>query len=204
MKTYYRRRLPHYQPPHATYFITFRLDGSLPVEVIKRLKQEREAYERTLLEKYGPKEVKERLGQSRKLYFGKFDALLDRATKGNRWLADPRVADLVAEALHHRDGREYDLLAYCIMSNHVHMLITDKRRSASLYKVLQKLKSFTAVAANKLLRRSGAFWLHESYDHVVRDGAEAERIQRYILNNPVKAGLVADWQAWKWSYRKNE
>jgi REP element-mobilizing transposase RayT len=202
MKTYYRRRLPHYQPPHATYFITLRLEGSLPVEVIKRLKQEREAYEKELLKKHGPKEVKDRLRRSQKFYFGKFDALLDGTTKGNRWLADPRVADLVAEALHHRDGQEYDLLAYCIMSNHVHLLISELRSGASLYKVLQKLKSFTAVAANKLLGRSGAFWLHESYDHVVRDGAEAERIQRYILNNPVKAGLVSDWKAWKWTYGK--
>ena len=41
---------------------------------------------------------------------------------------------------------------------------------------------------------SGAFWQHESYDHVVRDEQELIRIVRYILNNPVKAGLVANWQ----------
>jgi putative transposase len=90
------------------------------------------------------------------------------------------------------------------MPNHVHLVIADnvKRSDASLYRILQQLKSYTAVQANKLLNRGGAFWQHESYDHVVRDGEELERIVRYVLNNPVKAGLVEDWQNWNWSYCK--
>lgn len=112
MKTYYRRHLPHIQPPHATFFVTFRLAGSLPAHVIAMLKQKRKEFERKLSQKYGPKEIKERLAKSRKLYFGKFDSLLDRATEGNRWLANPKVADLVAESISYRDGKEYDLIAY--------------------------------------------------------------------------------------------
>lgn len=38
-------------------------------------------------------------------------------------MADPSVADLVAEAIQFRDGKEYDLYAYCIMPNHVHLVI---------------------------------------------------------------------------------
>ncbi len=234
MKTYYRRRLPHYQPAHGTFFVTFRLEGSLPAKAIAKLKQDRAAFEQTLSGKYGPNEVKEKLRQSRALYFGKFDALLDGTVKGNRWLADARVADLVAEALRYRDNKEYTLLAYCIMPNHVHMLISDvvmqtagdyqargstgikrqhlssisdepgtMREGAALYSVLQRLKSFTAVKANKLIGRSGAFWLHESYDHVIRDDLELGRVVRYIANNPVKAGLVSAWNSWPWTYLKD-
>lgn len=61
-------------------------------------------------------------------------------------------------------------------------------------------KGYTAVAANRLLNRSSPFWEHESYDHFVRDEAELNRIRRYILQNPVKAGLVESAEAWPWSY----
>ena len=48
------------------------------------------------------------------------------------------------------------------------------------------------------MHRSGVFWQDESYDHIVRDQAELERTIKYVLNNPVKAGLVDDWEKWKW------
>ncbi|MEW5986568.1 MAG: hypothetical protein AB1791_08050 [Chloroflexota bacterium] len=64
------------------------------------------------------------------------------------------------------------------------------------------MKGYTAGQANLLLERTGAFWQHESYDHYVRDAAELERIVAYVVNNPVKAGLVTDWQEWPWAYCK--
>jgi REP element-mobilizing transposase RayT len=72
----------------------------------------------------------------------------------------------------------------------------------SLTEILQSLKRHTARQSNLILGRSGAFWQDESYDHIVRDQAELERIIKYVLNNPVKAGLVDDWIKWKWSYCK--
>lgn len=65
---------------------------------------------------------------------------------------------------------------------------------------MQSLKGYTARKANCLLGRSGTFWQHESYDHVVRDPSEWRRIVNYVLNNPVKAGLVDTWEKWQWSY----
>jgi len=58
------------------------------------------------------------------------------------------------------------------MPNHVHMLTTVERSDASLYRILQSLKSYAARESNVLTSRSGAFWHHESFDHVVRDEAE--------------------------------
>jgi REP element-mobilizing transposase RayT len=65
---------------------------------------------------------------------------------------------------------------------------------------MKSLKGYTARQANLHLRRTGQFWEEESYDHEVRDGAEFGRIVRYILNNPVKAGLVQHWSEWPWNY----
>jgi REP element-mobilizing transposase RayT len=67
---------------------------------------------------------------------------------------------------------------------------------------MHSLKSFTAQEANKLIGRAGAFWEAESYDHVVRTRVEFHRIVAYVLNNPVKAGLVRRWQDWPWSWRR--
>ena len=69
-------------------------------------------------------------------------------------------------------------------------------------KILQDLKKYTARKCNKLLNRSGSFWQHESYDHVIRNEEELNKIVEYILNNPVKAKLVENPYDWKWSYYK--
>jgi putative transposase len=198
-KTYYRRNLPHFQPPGATYFVTFRLAGSLPHEVVARLKEQRAKAETLLLET-GRREEKGKIIDLRKRYFARFDKLLDAAGQGRRWLQNAVVAKVVSDAIHYRDGREYELLAYCIMPNHVHLVITLGRNDISLYKVLQSLKRFTAREANEILSRGGAFWQHESYDHVVRDGKELLRVIAYVVRNPEKAGLVDTWESWRWSF----
>jgi REP element-mobilizing transposase RayT len=69
--------------------------------------------------------------------------------------------------------------------------------------IMHSLKSYTANEANKLLKRSGAFWETESYDHVIRDEREYYRTIAYVLNNPVKAGLVRNWRDWPWSYKRD-
>jgi putative transposase len=199
-KVYYRRNLRHYQPPGATYFVTFRLAGSLPQDVVAHLKEERAKAERRLLETGGRDE--ERINQLRKRHFARFDKPLDTARDGPRWLQNAEVAGVVSGAIHYRDGREYELLAYCIMPNHVHLVLTLERNGISLYKVLQSLKRFTAREGNKILARAGAFWQHESYDHVVRDDKELIRVIAYVLSNPEKAGLVGQWKLWRWSYTK--
>ena len=65
-------------------------------------------------------------------------------------------------------------------------------------KIMHSLKRYTAAKANKILGRKGAFWQHESYDHVIRSQEEFDKIINYIQQNPVKAGLVKNWREWKW------
>ena len=197
---YYRRNLPHYHPANATFFVTFRLAGSLPSEAIVRLKEERVRDEESLLKIEDETVRKKKMAEQHERYFNKFDEMLDSAVNSQRWLKDERVADMVAEAMCFRDKKVYDLLAYCIMPNHVHVVFSVERSGASLYKVLQSLKAYTAGEANKMLHKNGAFWQHESYDHVVRNGKELKRIIDYVLHNPVKAALDSSREQWKWSY----
>lgn len=75
--------------------------------------------------------------------------------------------------------------------------------SIAMSAIMQSLKGRAARQANLLLGRSGDFWQHENYDHIVRDEAERQRIVTYVLNNPAKANLVQHWQDWPWSYSKH-
>jgi putative transposase len=199
-KIYYRRNLPHYHPPNSIYFVTYRLAGSLPAHLLKELKEQENLLQKQILKIQNENEKTKRFNEARKKYFAKFDELLDKIVGGPKWLADTSIAQVIADAIVFRDKKEYDLITYCVMPNHVHMVISLEEYNNSLSKILKSLKSFTARKANRILKRSGEFWTHESYDHVVKNGEELKRIVFYVMHNPVKARYVAEPKEWKWSY----
>ena len=211
------------------FFITFRLKNSLPYEVIESLREERER-EKAALHNFPKSERANQNNLVEGRYFEKWEAYLDKAEFGPRWLSQPKIADIVNEALHYRDGKVFDLHAFCIMSNHVHTVFEPLSKSGmsdcqsdiptyksgwqpdlrsdyqsdlpDLPKIMQSLKRHTARQANQFLGRGGAFWQDESYDRVIRDSDEYVRILNYVLENPVKAGLVSRWDQWQWTYCK--
>jgi putative transposase len=193
---YYQRTLPHYQPPGATLFITFRLAGSLPKEVIQHLEVEKHREELEIDRISGQKARENAAYQAQKRLFAKWDAELDAAENSPHWLAEPGIANIVCAAMHHMDNQVYTLDAYCVMPNHVHMVFTPLVKDETVHplsKILHSLKGFTARKANILLGRRGDFWQHESYDHVVRNSAELARIVEYVRMNPIRVGLPAKW-----------
>ncbi|HEX2885274.1 MAG TPA: transposase [Vineibacter terrae] len=105
---------------------------------------------------------------------------------------------LVENALLHFDDDRYKLLAWCVMPNHVHVLVECDARH-SLSNVVQSWKSFTAKAINAALRRTGRLWAPDYFDRYVRDNAHFAAIVSYIESNPVKAQLVDQAQDWRWS-----
>jgi len=109
---------------------------------------------------------------------------------GACFMRDSRIAKIVADALTHFDGTRYELFAWCVMPNHVHVVLTLADR---IDRVVQGWKSFTSKAANKLLGREGAFWHEDYFDRTVRDSRELHNTIEYVLNNPAKAGL-RDWE----------
>ncbi len=206
-KPFYERNLPHYQPPGVALFITFRLADSIPTSVQRQLRAEAEEVEAILARIVNPQERAKRTYLEQRRFFGKWDTALDTAKNGPFWLRIPEITESVVECLHYPDGNMYDLDAFCVMPNHVHVILTpllkDKDTYYSIAAIMHSIKGNSARKANPHLGRSGQFWQHENYDHVVRDEAEWKRIITYILNNPVKAGLVAQAKDWPWTYCKH-
>ena len=213
---FYERNMPHYQPHDAAYSVMMRLAGSLPAEVIEQLRKERDEYLKNLLGKISDKQRAERTRPYASQHFEKFQLLLDRQTKGPLWLKKPAIAEIVSTAMYYWDAKAYELLAYCIMPNHVHATIAIGSASSIplpkfplkgqtpyvVTNILASIKKHSAKRANKVLGRSGAFWQDETYDHVIRDEQELERAIWYVLLNPVTVGLIDDWKKWHWSYVK--
>lgn len=209
-REFYRRKLPHLHRPGATLFVTTRLSGSIPQAILRRWRAERAHRDK----ERGPESPIE----FERRWFGFFEDILDKGAYGPRWLGEDRIAQIVADSLRYRDERVYRLHAYSIMPTHTHIVFTplldfDSIREVSgssslrfesdhppLDAIMKSLKGYTARQANKLLGRTGSFWDEESYDHEVRNQAEFYRVVKYVLNNPVKAGLVDHWSKWKWNY----
>jgi len=192
---FYRRNLPHWQPPEETFFVTFRLAGSLPISVIAELKDE---YLRQIQDPNN--QAPEKKWEAREKYFHAFENQLDKSLNGPYWLNEQEIAKIVMDSLHFNDKKLYDLIAGCIMSNHVHVLMRLLAVAPTLNVILQNIKKFTAVQSNKLLSRSGKFWAEESFDILIRNEKHFYNTIHYIINNPVKAGLVNNWWEWNWTY----
>jgi type I restriction enzyme R subunit/putative DNA methylase len=170
------RRLPHNHAEARALFLTWHLHGSLPVSRFPP-----------------PGELES--GQ----LFVWIDRYLDSTRTGHFYLRNPQIAKIVVDSIQFgcESLRHYELHAYAVMGNHVHLLITPL---VPLSKLQQALKGFTAREANKILGRTGmSFWQRESYDHWVRDAQEFLRIKAYIERNPVKAGMVNCAAAYRWS-----
>jgi REP element-mobilizing transposase RayT len=171
----YRRRLPHYHPDHAYLFLTWRLWGTLPAKAASR------AYPTA--------------GHA----FVAQDRALDRHCPGPIWLQDARIGDLVARAIVIGEAERhfYELCAWVVMPNHVHLLILPK---VSVAVLMRWLKGSTARNANRILGRTGQpFWQDESWDHYLRNSDQLNRTIAYIEGNPVSAGLVGSAERWPWS-----
>jgi type I restriction enzyme R subunit/putative DNA methylase len=191
--------LPHCDFPNLVQFVTFRLADSMPEsrrgewEHLLKIEDSRER--RTKLEEY-----------------------LDRGV-GECHLRDPRIARIAEDALLHFHNIRHELLAWCVMPNHVHVLVDV--RMTPLWKIIQNWKVRSAREAGKLLRLerraparrvAGAsmnapswcsalrtFWQREYWDTFMRDEGQERKAVRYIENNSVKAGMCRTPEDWPFS-----
>ena len=125
------------------------------------------------------------------------DRLLADARVGPTYLRIPDIASQVVESIQYRHLIEYDLHRFVVMPNHVHILVTPFQPVSAF---MHSLKRFTACVANRTLGTTGQpFWQAESYDRLVRNNLEFERIAKYIERNPVDAGLVTEPAEFRWS-----
>ena len=169
---YSRGYLPHFDSPETVQFVTFRLGDSLPKAIAQALAALPDNFLQT-------------------------DQKLD-AGLGACWLGRPDIAELVEAALLHFDGERYRLLAWCIMPNHVHVVL-EPGATHLLDRIVQSWKSYTAKRANQTLDRSGMFWHRDYFDRFMRDEGHLRRTIDYVENNPVSAGLASEPAEWRWS-----
>ena len=169
--------LPHRDEPGLIQFVTFRLADAFPSE-------RRSEWEGLLkIEK-----VRERQIQ--------LEAYLDRG-HGQCHLRNPVIAKLVEETLLFRHETQYELRAWVVMPNHMHLLIHVQHVPMS--QLVDAWKGFTAKEANRILGRKGRFWQADYWDTYMRDSEHEARARRYIENNPVKAKLTDVPDAWPFS-----
>jgi REP-associated tyrosine transposase len=115
------------------------------------------------------------------------------------WLAHPRIASIVVEALlHGQNSRQfYDLLSWVVMPDHIHMVILPK---CPLPEIMRWLKAATANRVNRLLGRRGqAFWHREYFDRWIRSDEQLQSAIAYVEDNPVRKGLAMCAEEWRWS-----
>ena len=170
-----RGYLPHFDSPETIQFVAFRLADSLPRAVVESLAKRPDS-------------------------LAAIDGGLDGG-HGTCWLRDPAVADLAQSALLHFDGLRCRLLAWCIMPNHVHVVV-EPGANHGVGAIVHSWKSFSANHANRMLARSGPFWHRDYFDRYIRDEGHLARTVDYVENNPVKAGLIPDAIKWQWSSRR--
>jgi REP element-mobilizing transposase RayT len=167
------RRLPHLYMIGEPLFVTFRLHNSLPRN----------------------REFPARLPSGKA--FVHMDRLLDAECSGTAYMRMPAVAQMVIASIRNGAPADYRLHTWVVMPNHVHLLLTPNIEPSV---VLRKLKGASAREANQFLGLTGQpFWQAESYDHLVRSQVEFKRIEDYIIQNPVRAGLARSEKEYPWS-----
>ncbi|NTU57382.1 MAG: transposase [Chlorobiaceae bacterium] len=205
-----RGYLPHRDCFGLLQSITCRLADSLPQEKLRQLDEE-------LVKMKGDAELGLRVPSENGPELGlrvpgkdhissletekhkRIEAWLD-AGMGCCALRHPQMAAVMQDTLLKFDQEKYHLLAWCIMPNHLHVLIEPK---VPLSAIVQSWKSFTGRWAMKygaeLGLRAPRFWMPDYWDRYIRDEKHLRSVIDYIHNNPVKAGLCRKETDWPWS-----
>ena len=208
--TFYRRHLPHWRQKGASYFVTIRLNDSLPQNKITELKLSVEKKRHELTSKKSKSELSENKKQEilAKLTFDLTERWLDQGM-GSCVLGNAKKRDILSETLSRLNDEQYELDAYVIMPNHVHFIIRPLH-GYELTKIFQTLKRISSFKINEILQKQGALWQGESYDRIIRDSQHLWRCLQYIGGNPGKAKLQKDeftrwinptWPPLGWNYR---
>ncbi|MDE6581961.1 MAG: transposase [Duncaniella sp.] len=167
--------LPHWLQEGKLQFITFRLADSIPAYKVVEIKNEMDEF----LNRH-PKPWNNEIVRRYYDLFNKIDKYLDQGA-GECVLKGPEIRRILEETIEYCDGRDYDVVAYVIMPNHVHMLMAVY---AELDKIIARIKKYSALNINKALNRKGKLWMREYHDRIVRSEFHFDHCLNYIIQNP--------------------
>ncbi len=192
----YERNLPHWRQPGVTYFITFRLNDSLPREVVEEAKRDKEAWDTRLAQQTKTDELlQEDYAAWQRRTWRKMESVMDEC-HGSCILRQPEIRQIVADALLFFEGQRSSMHGFVIMPNHVH-LAARALNDNQIEDVLKSWKGYTARVINESLKRKGQLWQEDSWNRIIRDDGHWLKVMRYIVNNPTKAHLREnEFSAW--------
>lgn len=213
--TVYDRHLPHWRQDGATYFVTFRLEDSLPQSKLHELELFKAEWERQHPQPRSRRTGFSPLGndlRSRRTGFSpsrddreeltrevmrRVETWLDQGM-GSCVLRSTDVSAILVKAIHRDDQVAQEVDCYVVMPNHVHAIVRPLTPSKlPLEMVLQRWKGGASVEINRHLQRSGRLWQQESFDRIIRDEEHLWRTIQYIGRNPKNARLSpADVRLW--------
>ena len=112
---------------------------------------------------------------------------------------DDRLAEVVVASLSWlRSERSVRLYAYCLMPDHLHLLVQLGAADETLGALVGSVKRFT-TRASWGMGYVGQLWQPRFYDHVMRTHEDGRRMAQYILDNPVRRGLTGEAESYSWS-----
>ena len=122
-----------------------------------------------------------------------------------RWILPKDVRSVVLDCCLHDEGTKIELQVAVVMPDHVHLIFTPlvcERKMAvwPLAEITDAIKGASAHRVNQALQRKGRVWQAESFDHVLRSSESLEQKVRYLLENPVRRGLVHKWEDYPWTW----
>ncbi|MGC9361959.1 MAG: REP-associated tyrosine transposase [Candidatus Syntrophosphaera sp.] len=196
----HRSHLPHIQLEGQIISLTWRLAFTLPKNILdlqEALKKDLEETDRN---------EASRLSNRYASYIKKLeelDTFLGKCEVDGLSLCADENARILISAINFHDNKMYDLHCYCIMPNHVHILVKPLLgKDGAYYKIstiVQRLKTYTANMFNQHRGSRGKIWHRDYFDRYIRNPVDYRNVVKYILENPVKAGLVSKAEDWKYS-----
>ncbi len=174
MTAFRRQHLPHFHYGKHQ-IITYRLDDALPQHMLTQIQQQTSP------------QIRKKLTEQ----------ILDTGY-GSCILRQPEIAQIVLDNWLFFNQKRYDLIAYVVMPNHVHVLI-ELYSPTDLVKIIQSWKSYTAHQITKIYPNYQKIWQKNYWDRYIRDETHLHQAIWYIEQNPVKAGLVDNAEQWQFS-----
>lgn len=198
----HRRFLPHFQAAEQIINLTWRLAFTLPHHLIDLHTEIHEQLHEVKQQKDSHRKHQQILAYTKMIE--DYDAILGRCEDAHLSLCEPRIAVMMCNAFKFYDTNLYELHAFCLMPNHIHLLIkplqNHKGEYCKISGIVQRLKSYTAKEINHIIGKEGKVWGDDYFDRFIRNQDDYNNTVNYILYNPVKANLIALAENWHYSY----
>lgn len=210
---YTRKNQPHFQHLGAIFSITLLTHDAVPKITLDKLREER----KIALAQISKSTIEDESLLRASIYGeyeNKLEELLHLSTQQEHLFKDQEIAKIAMAQIKKYDREYYSLDAVCIMSNHIHLLLDFSVQVPSNwdgevipnYKnvsdIVGYIKGGISYSVNKAKGRNGSLWAPGYYDRYIRSLKHYDQALSYIINNPVKAGLVKDWREYPNTYVK--